>query len=184
MRSNTSAPCSTYRKFSIVRLALRKLGYSGICMNGWCFSFQVFSDNGCHRQILNLQVLCSNFEKGCEWTGPLSEMEVSLVCILVYPRVASSFVTLVRINDHHWVFWVSFQSPTPFYKDLIEGSTNFYFIDIYNSVWCSPQPVSYVLPLIKGNFVKKKSKSELNVHFSSVCSHDLMGLEESLSEFC
>lgn len=95
MRSNPPASCSTYRKFSIVRLALRKLGYSGICMNGWCFSFQVFSDNGCHRQILNLQVLCSNFEKGCEWTGPLSEIEVSLVCILVYPRVASSFVTLV-----------------------------------------------------------------------------------------
>lgn len=36
---------------------------------------KVYSDNGCHRQILNLQVLCSNLERGCEWTGPLSEVE-------------------------------------------------------------------------------------------------------------
>ena len=46
-------------------------------MNGWSFSFQVFSDNGCHRQILSLQVLCSNLDKGCEWIGSLSEIEVS-----------------------------------------------------------------------------------------------------------
>lgn len=46
-------------------------------MNGSSFSFQVFSDNGCHRQILSLQVLCLNLDKGCEWIGPLSEIEVS-----------------------------------------------------------------------------------------------------------
>ncbi|XP_029188154.1 TNF receptor-associated factor 4-like isoform X1 [Acropora muricata] len=37
---------------------------------------KVFSDNGCHRQILNLQVLCSNLKKGCEWIGPLSDVEL------------------------------------------------------------------------------------------------------------
>lgn len=169
-----------------MRLALRKLGFSGICMNGWCFSFQVFSDNGCHRQILNLQVLCSNFEKGCEWTGPLSEIEVSLVCILVfYPRVVSSFVTLVDQRSSLGFLGVISNHPLHFTKiSLKDQQISIFYIYIYNSVWCSPQPVSYVLPLIKGNFVKKKSKSELNVHFSSVCSHDLMGLEESLSEFC
>lgn len=141
-----------------MRLALRKLGFSGICMNGWCFSFQVFSDNGCHRQILNLQVLCSNFEKGCEWTGPLSEIEVSLVCILVYPRVASSFVTLVDQRSSLGFLGVISITHSILQRSHWRINKFLFYIYIYNSVWCSPQPVSYVLPLIKGNFVKKKIK--------------------------
>ena len=70
--------CMTLRSSNIV---------SGYFIYSRSFCFQVFSDNGCHRQILNLQVLCSNLEKGCEWTGPLSEIEVSLVTHVLLLRV-------------------------------------------------------------------------------------------------
>ena len=38
---------------------------------------QVFTDNACHRQVLSLDIYCRHREKGCTWSGPLSEHKVS-----------------------------------------------------------------------------------------------------------
>lgn len=39
---------------------------------------QTFPDNACKREILSLQVLCNNHSLGCEWSGVLKNLEVSL----------------------------------------------------------------------------------------------------------
>ena len=37
----------------------------------------IFPDNACRREILNLEVYCSFMTSGCEWIGPLKNLEVS-----------------------------------------------------------------------------------------------------------
>lgn len=65
---------------------------------------KVFPDNGCHRQILNLQVLCSNTEKGCEWSGPLSEIErhqdVCSYAEVSCPKRCGVSLERRRVSDH------------------------------------------------------------------------------------
>ena len=40
-----------------------------------CLLLQIFPDNACRREILNLDVLCGS--SGCQWAGKLSDLEVS-----------------------------------------------------------------------------------------------------------
>lgn len=65
---------------------------------------KVFSDNGCHRQILSLQVLCSNLDKGCEWTGPLSEIErhqdICSYAEVSCPKRCGASLERRRVTDH------------------------------------------------------------------------------------
>ena len=45
----------------------------------------IFPDNACRREILNLDVYCKFAGSGCEWVGPLKNLEVcntSLTCTL------------------------------------------------------------------------------------------------------
>ena len=36
----------------------------------------IFPDNACRREILNLEVYCTFMTSGCEWVGPLKNLEV------------------------------------------------------------------------------------------------------------
>ena len=36
----------------------------------------IFPDNACRREILNLEVYCTFMASGCEWVGPLKNLEV------------------------------------------------------------------------------------------------------------
>jgi hypothetical protein len=46
---------------------------------------QIFPDTFCNREIMELQILCSNEHRGCNWTGPL---KFSKVCVnSIYQKV-------------------------------------------------------------------------------------------------
>ena len=38
---------------------------------------QVYPDNSCKREVMNLRVKCNVASYGCQWTGKLSELDVS-----------------------------------------------------------------------------------------------------------
>ena len=38
----------------------------------------IFPDNACRREILNLDVYCKFAGSGCEWVGPLKNLEVCM----------------------------------------------------------------------------------------------------------
>lgn len=38
---------------------------------------QTFPDNACRREILNLDVYCTNAANGCSWVGKLKQLDVS-----------------------------------------------------------------------------------------------------------
>ena len=53
----------------------------------------IFPDNACRREILNLNVYCNFSASGCEWVGPLKNLEVyqtSNICTLV-PHLCTGY---------------------------------------------------------------------------------------------
>ena len=45
---------------------------------------QIFLDKFCEREIMELQIFCSNKHRSCNWTGPL---KFSKVCVNFYIKI-------------------------------------------------------------------------------------------------
>ena len=71
----------------------------------------IFPDNACRREILNLEVYCNFTASGCQWVGPLKNLEVQyLIFATVFFYVRSQvfgFCLWVKVAIKCWSGCVS-----------------------------------------------------------------------------